>query len=84
MKRLIPEVPGIRLARINEFSAARFHRFINANVAPAATAKTDGWPAYPGMSAERHEPHVIGSMAKAVLVKRLTRQQWISKVTHDR
>jgi hypothetical protein len=53
--------PGrIRLAPIAEVSAASLYGFINANVAPAATARTDGWQAYPGMPAHCHDPHVIG------------------------
>jgi hypothetical protein len=56
--------PGrVRLARIDDFSAASLHRFIDANVVASATARTDGWPAYPGMPTEHHEPHVIGPMA---------------------
>lgn len=35
----------IRLAPIDDFSAASLHCFIGANVAASATAKTDGWPA---------------------------------------
>ena len=53
----------VRLARIDDFSADSLHAFITANVAPEATAKTDGWPAYPGAPGVRHDSHVIGSMA---------------------
>ena len=61
--------PGrIRLARIDDFSATSLHAFVKANVAPATTAKTDGWPAYPGMPIKRHHPHVIGTMAAHVVL----------------
>ena len=53
---------------IDDFSAASLHRFIDANVVASATARTDGWPAYPGMPAEHHEPHVIGPMAAHVVL----------------
>ncbi len=53
--------PGrIRLAPIADVSAASLYGFINANVAPAATARTDGWQAYPEMPSHCHDPHVIG------------------------
>ena len=67
--------PGrIRLARIDDFSAASLHAFIKDNIAPATTAKTDGWAAYTGMPAKRHQPHVIGSMAAHVVLP------WIHRV----
>ena len=41
--------PGrIRLAAIDDFSAASLHRFMAANIAPDSTAKTDDWPGYRG------------------------------------
>ncbi len=67
--------PGrVRLARIDDFSAASLHRFIDANVVASATARTDGWPAYPGMPAEHHEPHVIGPMAAHLVLP------WVHRV----
>jgi hypothetical protein len=37
--------PGrIRLAPIADYSAASIHAFMTANLAPGATAKSDGWP----------------------------------------
>jgi len=39
--------PGrIRLAKIEDFSAASLHGFVAANLAQGATIKTDGWAAY--------------------------------------
>src|SRR5512144_890030 len=47
--------PGrVRLAPIADFSAASLHAFINANIAAGATAKTDGWSAYPGAPGITH------------------------------
>ena len=67
--------PGrVRLARIDDFSATSLHRFIDANVAASATARMDGWPAYPGMPAEYHEPHVIGPMAAHLVLP------WVHRV----
>ena len=41
--------PGrIRLAKIEDFSAASLHGLVAANLAQGATIKTDGWAAYPG------------------------------------
>ena len=56
--------PGrIRLARIEDFSADSLHAFLGANLAPGATARTDGWAGYPGASGITHDPHVVGNMA---------------------
>src|SRR6267378_5300763 len=41
--------PGrIRLNKVSDYSADSLHPFIADNLAPSATAKTDGWSAYPG------------------------------------
>ena len=72
---IVGEGPGrVRLARIDDFSATSLHGFIGATIAPAATARTDGWPAYPGLPAERHDPHVIGAMAAHVVLP------WVHRV----
>ena len=48
--------PGrIRLATIEDFSAASLHGFVAANLAQGATIKTDGWAAYPGAPNVSHE-----------------------------
>jgi hypothetical protein len=58
--------PGrIRLAELADYSADSLHPFIADNLAAGATAKTDGWSAYPGVS---HDPHVIGKMAAHVVL----------------
>src|SRR6201998_2461367 len=57
----------IRLAEVPDYSADSLHPFIAQNLATGATAKTDGWPAYPGAGV-RHEPHVIGKMAAHVVL----------------
>ncbi len=67
--------PGrIRLAAINDFSAASLHGFMAANIAPDSTAKTDGWPGYPGAPEITHEPHVIGTMAAHLVLP------WVHRV----
>ena len=45
-----------------------------AAIAPGSTAKTDGWPGYPGAPAVSHEPHVIGDMAAHIVLP------WIHRV----
>ncbi len=61
--------PGrLRLARVADFSAASLHAFVKANLEVGATAKTDGWAAYPGAPGVRHEPHVVGTMAAHIVL----------------
>ena len=64
----------ICLACINDFSAQTLHGFIGQNVSPGATAKTDGWSAYPGAPGVSHDPHVIGKMAAHVVLP------WVHRV----
>ena len=67
--------PGrIRLAEIKNFSATCLHGFIADNLAKDATAKTDGWSAYPGAKDIKHEPHVVGPMAAHIVLP------WIHRV----
>ena len=58
----------IRLAEVPDYSAASLHSFIAHNLAPGATAKTDGWPAYPGAPGVSHDPHVVGKIAAHVIL----------------
>lgn len=61
--------PGrIRLAALSDYSADSLHPFIACNLAPGATAKTDGWSAYPGAPGVTHDPHTIGRMAAHVVL----------------
>ena len=61
--------PGrIRLAEVPDYSAQSLHPFIAQNLAAGATAKTDGWSAYPGAPGVSHDPHVIGKMAAHVIL----------------
>ena len=60
------EGPGrVRLAVIKDASADSLHPFIAANIKDGATAKTDGWAGYHGVT---HEPHVIGPMAAHIVL----------------
>jgi hypothetical protein len=58
----------IRLGQVADYSAASLHPFLAANLAPGATAKTDGWPGYPGAAGITHDPHVVGKMAAHILL----------------
>jgi hypothetical protein len=61
--------PGrIRLKEVPDYSAQSLHPFIADNLAPGATAKTDGWSAYPGAPSVKHDPHVIGKMAAHIVL----------------
>jgi hypothetical protein len=61
--------PGrVRLATIADFSARSLHAFVEANVAPGATARTDGWSGYRGSPGVTHDPHVIGPMAAHIVL----------------
>ena len=61
--------PGrIRLSQVPDYSADSLHPFIARNLAPGATAKTDGWSGYPGAPSIRHDPHVVGKMAAHIVL----------------
>jgi transposase-like protein len=55
-----PKCPIIR--------AASLHAFLKTNLAPGATAKTDGWSGYPGAPGVNHEPHVVGKIAAHIVL----------------
>ena len=72
---IVGKGPGrIRLAPIADYSAAAIHAFMAANLAPGATAKSDGWAAYPGAPEVTHQPHVIGNMAAHIVLP------WVHRV----
>src|SRR5277367_5909302 len=58
----------LRLAAIADNSAASIQAFIKANVKPGTTLLTDGHASYPGLSAYRHDPRVVGAMAGHVVL----------------
>jgi hypothetical protein len=58
----------IRLRQIADYSAHSLHAFVTANLAPGATAKTDGWSGYAGAPGVTHDPHVIGKMAAHIVL----------------
>ena len=61
--------PGrIRLQEVPNYSAASLHPFLAANLAPGATAKTDGWSGYPGAPGVNHDPHTVGKMAAHIVL----------------
>jgi hypothetical protein len=59
------ELPGVSTTRNGVDS---LHPFIAQNLAPGATAKTDGWSGYPGAPGVSHDPHVVGKMAAHVVL----------------
>jgi predicted RNA-binding Zn-ribbon protein involved in translation (DUF1610 family) len=61
--------PGrVRLKEIPDYSAARLHAFLATDLAPGATAKTDGLASYVGAPSVRHDPHVVGKMAAHIVL----------------
>jgi ISXO2-like transposase domain/Transposase zinc-ribbon domain len=67
--------PGrIRLKEIPDYSAASLHAFLAADLAPGATAKTDGLSSYAGASSVHHDPHVVGKMAAHIVLP------WVHRV----
>ncbi len=59
----------LRLAAINDNSAASIEAFVRANVKPGSTLITDGHASYPGLAGDyRHDPRVIGAMAAHVVL----------------
>lgn len=59
----------IRLAPIEDFSAASLHPFVGSVAAPGAMVVTDGWSAYAGLRDHVHDAKVIGTMAAHVVLK---------------
>ena len=61
--------PGrIRLSQVSDYSARSLHSFLKTNLAPGATAKTDGWSGYPGAPGVNHDPHVVGKTAAHIIL----------------
>jgi hypothetical protein len=64
----------IRLKKIEDFSKASLHAFIEKTVSPGARVKTDGWPSYAGLEGQAHEPQTIGSMPAHIVLP------WVHRV----
>ena len=58
----------IRLAVIDDNSAASIEAFVNANVKRGTTLLTDGHKSFPGLKGYRHDPRVVGKMAGHILL----------------
>jgi hypothetical protein len=56
----------IRLAVIEDCSAATLGGFVSRAVEPGATVVSDGWSGYRSLKEHRHEAKVVGSMAAHV------------------
>ncbi|HID07808.1 MAG TPA: IS1595 family transposase [Armatimonadetes bacterium] len=50
----------IRISKINGYGAVDLHPFIEQNIEPGSTGKTDGHKPYASAPNIKHEPHVIG------------------------
>jgi transposase-like protein len=64
----------IRLQKIEDFSQASLHAFIDKTVAPGVRIKTDGWSGYAGLSGQTHEAQTIGSMPAHIVLP------WVHRV----
>lgn len=53
------KIGRIRMRRISDLTKATLHRFIQESIEPGSVVRTDGLPAYGGMTGYRHEPTVI-------------------------
>jgi hypothetical protein len=53
---------------VPDYSARSLHSFLKTNLAPGATAKTDGWSGYPGAPGVNHDPHLVGKMAAHIIL----------------
>jgi ISXO2-like transposase domain len=61
--------PGrIRLQEVPHYSVQSLHAFLKTNLAPGATAKTDGWSGYLGAPGVDHDPRVVGKMAAHIVL----------------
>jgi hypothetical protein len=70
-------VGRIRLVKISDFSAKLLHGFVEDNIAPGTTIKTDGWSAYPGAPGVDHDPHIIGKIAAHIVLP------WVHRVVSN-
>jgi transposase-like protein len=61
--------PGrLRLAALDDYTAASLHAFIKQAIAPGSTARTDGLSSYAGLAEVGHDPHVVGAMAAHIIL----------------
>jgi transposase-like protein len=57
----------IRMARLPDLSKDTLHAFIGQSVEPGSLVRTDGLPAYRGLTGYRHEPIVIRRSSKTAI-----------------
>ncbi len=85
---IVGEGPGrIRLAAIDDYSAAALGGFVAATIADGSTVVSDGWSGYARLKDVKHDPKVIGdASAHAVLpwVRRVfaNAKRWAMGVYH--
>ena len=63
-----PVLGRARLGVIADFCASTLHAFMKGSIASGATAKTDGFASYAGVTHVSHDPHVIGKMAAHIVL----------------
>ena len=67
--------PGrVRLALIEDYSAASLSAFVAANVAKGSTVVSDGWSGYARLENVKHDAKIVGRMAAHVLLP------WVHRV----
>ena len=68
-------VPGrLRLAQISSYDAADLSYFVETATDLDATVKTDGWPGYAKLPADRHDVHVVGKTPAHLVLR------WIHQI----
>jgi hypothetical protein len=67
--------PGrVRLAAIEDYSAATLSAFVAAAIAGGSTVVSDGWSGYATLKDVKHDPKVVGPMAAHVVLP------WVHRV----
>ena len=80
--------PGrVRLAVIEDYSAASLGGFVAAAIAPGATVVSDGWSGYKGLEEVRHDPRIVGETPAHQVLPRAHRvfanaKRWALGVCH--
>lgn len=64
----------IRLNKIDDFSKASLHAFVEKTVAPGVAVKTDGWSGYAALEGRRHEAQTLGTMPAHIVLP------WVHRV----
>ena len=72
---IVGKGPGrVRLAAIEDYSAATLSAFVAAAIAGGSTVVSDGWSGYATLKDVKHDPKVVGPMAAHVVLP------WVHRV----